>query len=63
MRITIFKIFIWGGVSSVIGSEISFYGSTDEISDHITDDIPPQTACERSQTSGCKGPFYPELSH
>ena len=41
MGIAIFKIFIWGGISSVIWSEITFYGSADassedEISDHIT---------------------------
>ena len=29
MGITIFKMFIWGGVSSVIWSEITFYGSAD----------------------------------
>ena len=27
MEITIFKIFIWGGISSDIRSEITFYGS------------------------------------
>ena len=27
MGITIFKIFIWGGISSDIRSEITFYGS------------------------------------
>ena len=27
MRITVFKIFIWGGISSDICSEITFYGS------------------------------------
>ena len=30
MGITIFKIFIWGGISSDIRSEIMFYGSADE---------------------------------
>ena len=28
MGITIFKIFIWGGISSDIRSEITFYGSS-----------------------------------
>ena len=47
MGITIFKMFIWGGMSSVIWSEITFCGSADasllkETSDYITDDIPPQ---------------------
>ena len=47
MRVTIFKIFIWGGISSYIWLEITFYTSTDmlrknQISNHILDDIPPQ---------------------
>ena len=29
MGITVFKIFIWGGISSNIRSEIMFYGSAD----------------------------------
>ena len=29
MGITIFKMFIWGGISSVIWSEITFYGSAE----------------------------------
>ena len=46
MGITIYKIFIWGGISSVIWSEIMFYDSAvmspyNKISDHITDNIPP----------------------
>ena len=42
MGITIFKIFIWGGMSLVIWSEITFYADAsllNEISDHIPDDI------------------------
>ena len=47
MGITIFKIFICGGISSDIRSEITFYGSayaspSNLISDRISDDIPPQ---------------------
>ena len=47
MGIIIFKIFIWGGVSSVLWSEITFDGSADalpsnKIYDHKTNDIPPQ---------------------
>ena len=52
MEITIFKMFIWGDISSVIWSEISFYGDAvrrrktklplNEISDLIPNDIPPQ---------------------
>ena len=34
-HLTVFKMFIWGGISSVIWSEILFYG-------HISDDIPHQ---------------------
>ena len=37
MGITIFKTFIWGGISSDIHSEITF-----SISDRISDYIPPQ---------------------
>ena len=29
MGITIFKIYIWGGISSVVWSEITFYSSAD----------------------------------
>ena len=47
MGITIFKIFIWGGISSYIRSEITFYGSAyaspyNYISDRISHDISPQ---------------------
>ena len=49
MGITIFKIFTWGGVHvwSDIRLEITFYVSAHAsplnlISDHISDDIPPQ---------------------
>ena len=38
MGITLLKIFIWGGISSDIRSEIMFY----KISERISDDIPPQ---------------------
>ena len=37
MGITIFKIFIWGGISSDICSEITVYGSA-----HISNNIPPK---------------------
>ena len=39
-----FKIFIWGGISSDIRSEILFYGAVAVklISNCISDDIPPQ---------------------
>ena len=37
-EITVFKMFIWGGISLVIWFEISFY----KTSDHIINDIPPQ---------------------
>ena len=40
MEITIFKFFIWGGISSDIRSEIAFYGDAGEISNRISDDIP-----------------------
>ena len=40
--ITVFKFFIWGGISSDIRSEISFYGDAYAISDRISDDIHPQ---------------------
>ena len=47
MGITIFKIFIVGGISSDISWEIMFYGSARKsmyniISDLISDDIPRQ---------------------
>ena len=47
MGITIFKIWIWGGISSDIGSEITFYDDAgaelfNVISECISDDIPPQ---------------------
>ena len=47
MGTTLFTFFILGGITSYIRSEIMFYGSADaspknEISDHISDDIPPQ---------------------
>ena len=47
MRITIFKIIIWEGISSDIRSKITFYVSAhaaplNEISDRISDDIPPK---------------------
>ena len=47
MGITIFKISIWGGVSSDIRSEITFYGAAgaelfNVISERISNDIPPQ---------------------
>ena len=45
--ISIFKIFIWGGILLDIRWEITFYGSalgspSNLISDRISDDIPPQ---------------------
>ena len=47
MGITIFKILIWGGISSDIRSEITSYDSAlaslqNYISDHMSNDIPPQ---------------------
>ena len=47
MVITIFKIFIWGGISLDIRSEIRLNGSArtspqNQISDPISDDIPHQ---------------------
>ena len=47
MGITIFKIFIWGGISSDVRLESTFYGSTrtlpsNVISDRLSDDIPPK---------------------
>ena len=49
MGIIIFIIFIWGGISSVIWSNIRFY--LNEFSDHITDDIPPQINILKIQLS------------
>ena len=58
MGITVFQIFIWGGLSSVILLETTFYGSSDaspynEISNHITDDIPPQMKILNSYPLNC----------
>ena len=47
MGVTIFKIFIWGGISSDMLSEITFNSSADVsesylISDHMSADITPK---------------------
>ena len=39
--IPVLKIFISGGISSVLRSDISYYGDASKISDRKTGDIPP----------------------
>ena len=53
MGITVLKIVIWGGKSSVLWLQIAFYSSADallwnEISDHKTDDLPLQMTILKS---------------
>ena len=44
MGITVLKIVIWGGKSSVLWSQTAFNSSADvsQYNDHKTEDLPPQ---------------------
>ena len=48
MGITVLKIVIWGGKSSVLRLQIAFYGSAEEISYLKTYNLPPQMTILKS---------------